>query len=121
MENEVKLENEFLLGTMIWSFSRLNSYYNCPYEWKQHYLLCNKGAESSFGQFGSFCHKCLELYANGDLDVFSISQFYEDNYIGKTKQINTPKEKWIDFFRENRLMPQFEMAKIILKKKILNL
>lgn len=36
--------------------------------------------------------------------------FYEDNYIGKTKQINTPKEKWIDFFRENRLMPQFKMA-----------
>ena len=36
--------------------------------------------------------------------------FYEDNYIGRTKQINTPKKNWIDFFRENRLEPQFKMA-----------
>lgn len=95
MENEVRLENEFLLGTMIWSFSRLNSYYNCPYEWQQHYLLCNKGAESSFGQFGSFCHKCLELFANGDLDVFSISQFYEDNYADEVT-LPFPPNKHVD-------------------------
>lgn len=36
--------------------------------------------------------------------------FYENNYIGRTEQINTPKESWIDFFRENRLEPQFKMA-----------
>lgn len=36
--------------------------------------------------------------------------FYEDNYIGKTKQINSPKITWVDFFRENRLAPQFKMA-----------
>jgi len=36
--------------------------------------------------------------------------FYEDNYIGRSSQINTPKENWIDFFRENRLAPQFKMA-----------
>ena len=36
--------------------------------------------------------------------------FYEDNYIGRTKQDNSPKEKWIDFFRDNRLSPQFKLA-----------
>ena len=36
--------------------------------------------------------------------------FITDNYIGATKQINTPKDSWIDFFRECRLEPQIKMA-----------
>lgn len=36
--------------------------------------------------------------------------FIHDNYIGATKQINTPKDSWIDFFRECRLEPQIRMA-----------
>ncbi len=45
-----------------------------------------------------------------DLAEGKIFGFYEDNYIGKTKQINSPKKTWVDFFRENRLAPQFKMA-----------
>lgn len=36
--------------------------------------------------------------------------FHMDNIIGATKQINTPKSTWIDFYRTCRLAPQFEMA-----------
>lgn len=36
--------------------------------------------------------------------------FASDNYIGAGKQINTPKQNWIDFFVECRLRPQFERA-----------
>jgi fructosamine-3-kinase len=36
--------------------------------------------------------------------------FVHDNFIGATKQINTPKDSWIDFFRECRLEPQIRMA-----------
>ncbi|MBR5765583.1 MAG: fructosamine kinase family protein [Lachnospiraceae bacterium] len=36
--------------------------------------------------------------------------FYADNYIGASKQINSPKDTWISFFRELRLEPQFKMA-----------
>lgn len=45
-----------------------------------------------------------------DLAEGKIFGFYEDNYIGKTKQINSPKITWVDFFRENRLAPQFKIA-----------
>ena len=33
-----------------------------------------------------------------------------DNYIGSTPQINTPKDSWVDFFRECRLHPQVRWA-----------
>lgn len=36
--------------------------------------------------------------------------FVSDNYIGRTRQVNTPKESWVDFFRECRLKPQFKRA-----------
>lgn len=36
--------------------------------------------------------------------------FTSDNYIGRTRQVNTPKENWVEFFRECRLKPQFQLA-----------
>ena len=36
--------------------------------------------------------------------------FAADNYIGASPQKNTPKERWIPFFRECRLLPQIKMA-----------
>ncbi|HIR27222.1 MAG TPA: fructosamine kinase family protein [Candidatus Choladousia intestinigallinarum] len=36
--------------------------------------------------------------------------FTENNYIGASPQKNTPREKWTDFFRECRLLPQLTMA-----------
>lgn len=36
--------------------------------------------------------------------------FYMDNFIGMREQINTPHDKWITFFRDCRLNPQFEAA-----------
>lgn len=37
--------------------------------------------------------------------------FAEDNYIGASPQKNQPMRKWVDFYRECRLIPQLEMAK----------
>ena len=36
--------------------------------------------------------------------------FASDNYIGANLQRNTPKQNWITFFRECRLLPQMRMA-----------
>ena len=36
--------------------------------------------------------------------------FASDNYIGATRQINTPCDTWIDFYRRYRLEVQFRMA-----------
>lgn len=36
--------------------------------------------------------------------------FTSDNYIGASPQKNTPKENWLTFFRDCRLLPQMKMA-----------
>lgn len=73
-------ELDFLLGTMQWSFSRLNSYYNCSYEWKLHYLECNKSENGFFGEYGSLIHKILEKYEKGELSLLELNEYYEEHF-----------------------------------------
>ncbi len=36
--------------------------------------------------------------------------FFEDNFIGASRQVNTPHKSWVSFFRDCRLKPQFQQA-----------
>ena len=69
-------ELDFLLDTMTWSFSRLNSFYNCPHEWYERYVMCQKGENGFFGEFGGCCHKILERYEKGEISLFEIRKEY---------------------------------------------
>ena len=80
---------------MTWSFSRLNSFYTCPYEFYLHYIQCNKGINNFFGEFGSFIHKILEMYAKSELSLFEISQYYEDNFCTAVTD-DAPPNKYVD-------------------------
>lgn len=71
---------EFLIEDMKWSFSRLNSYYTCPYMWKLSYIDCEKGLSNSFADFGTFCHSLLEKYANREAEMYELSSMYESGY-----------------------------------------
>jgi len=79
-EDLMENENLFIIDQFTWSFSRLNSFYNCKYAWFLQYIECNKSANSFFSQFGTLVHKILEKYVKGELSIFEISQYYEDNF-----------------------------------------
>lgn len=80
LENFSHDEALFLISFMIWSFSRLNSYYHCPYEWKMKYLCGKYGAGSAMAQHGSFVHEIFEKYFKGELGIFELPIYYEDHY-----------------------------------------
>lgn len=80
---------------MQWSFSRLNSFYQCPHEWKLHYIDSNKSENGFFGQYGSFIHKILEMYAKEELSIFEISQFYEEHFCEEVSY-DAPPNKYVD-------------------------
>ena len=88
-------EELFVMDTMTWSFSRLNSYYNCAYEWYLHYLECSKAENGFFGEYGSLIHKILEKYIKSELSLFDLNQYYEENF---NKQIphDAPPNKYVD-------------------------
>ena len=88
-------EAKFLISMMTWSFSRLNSYYHCPYEWKQKYLMGQYGVGSAMAEFGSFCHVIHEKFLKGELGIFDLAMYYEDNYNENVK-LPFPPNKYTD-------------------------
>ena len=93
--NEYNCE-DFIISTMRWSFSRLNSFDNgCRYEWYKHYIECEPSKQGFFGAYGNFCHTCLEKYAKGELDIFDISPYYEDHFV-ENVPYDAPPNKYTD-------------------------
>ena len=88
-------EEFFVLDTFTWSFSRLNSFYNCKREWYDKYIECQSGENGFFGEFGSCCHSILEQYAKGELSLFEISQAYEDKF-AEVVVHDAPPNKYVD-------------------------
>lgn len=88
-------EELFVMDTMTWSFSRLNSYYNCAYEWYLHYLECSKAENGFFGEYGSLIHKILEKYIKGELSLFELNQYYEENFNDSVPH-DAPPNKYVD-------------------------
>ena len=88
-------EDLFLLDTMHWSFSRLNSYYQCPYEWRLHYVECNKSENGFFGEYGSLMHKILEKYERGELSLFELNEYYEEHF-NEDVPHDAPPNKYVD-------------------------
>ena len=91
MESDLK----FVIGTMTWSFSRLSSFYNCKKEWYQQYVKANRGADSSFGQFGSYCHMLLERFAKGEFDAGELVDYYKENYLDNV-YLPFPPNSYVD-------------------------
>ena len=91
MEDEL----DFLLDTMTWSFSRLNSFYNCPYEWKLRYIDCNKSENGFFGEYGSLIHKILEKYEKGELSLFELNDYYKEHFSENVPH-DAPPNKYVD-------------------------
>jgi hypothetical protein len=86
---------DFIIDNMTWSYSRLNSFDDCPYAWKLNYIEENRGQDGFFGQFGSFCHYLLEKFAKNELSMFELSQVYEDEY-AKHITYKAPPNKYVD-------------------------
>lgn len=88
-------EAKFLISMMVWSFSRLSSYYHCPFEWKQKYLLGQNGISSAQAQYGGYIHRILEKYLKGELGIFDLAIYYEENYIDNVN-MDFPPNKYVD-------------------------
>ena len=79
--------------SMTWSFSRLN--YTCLYEWYLHYLCDEPSEDNFFSQYGSFIHEILEKYANGEIPVYELSQYYEEHFCDYVSE-DAPANKYKD-------------------------
>jgi hypothetical protein len=79
----------------IWSFSRIQSFDQCPYGWKMRYLEERMGTPNAYAQYGSFVHSILEKYFKGKLNIFELSGYYIENFKEYVTE-DFPKHKYVD-------------------------
>lgn len=68
------------LDNMVWSYSRVNSYAQCPFGWKLRYIDHVSQEGSAFAEWGSLCHSIFEDYAKGELMEYELGDAYEERY-----------------------------------------
>lgn len=68
------------LDSMTWSFSRLNSYHQCPSGWKMQYLDKAEQLDSGFSDWGKLCHSIFEDYGKGILAEYELLDAYTIRY-----------------------------------------
>ena len=83
------------IDMMIWSFSRVNTLSQCPYAWYLKYIEEQEGLPNAYAQFGKLAHEVLEKYLKGELNMFTVSQYYQDRY-PEMVTCEFPSNKYVD-------------------------
>lgn len=56
-----------IIGEMVWSYSRLTAFENCPYQWMLHYIYGEQDEPKFFTEFGTLNHHLLQKYFSGEV------------------------------------------------------
>ena len=94
-----------MLDGIVWSYSNLKAFTDCPYMWYMKYIECEcDKRENVYSQFGSFCHSLLEKYLKGELQKDQLVDKYEREFYDNVTEIiidrNDPTEKLYSFGKE---------------------
>ncbi len=75
-------ENGFVdVKNMTWSFSRLNSFYTCPYCWAMNYIFRREDSmQNAFAQYGTLCHEILEKFAKNQLMIWDLVDEFKKSF-----------------------------------------
>lgn len=72
--------DNMLYDGMIWSFSRLDSFDQCPLMWRKIYLDCEQKKQNAFAQYGSLMHGIIERILKNEIDIFEAPLVYEKEF-----------------------------------------
>lgn len=74
-----------LIEDMIWSYSRLDSFKDCPYRWFLKYIKKCSETDKFYATYGSFMHKLLERYYRGELSKDDMLTTFLTNFSTEVK------------------------------------
>ena len=65
---------------MRYSYSKLTSFYDCPYAFYRYYQLGEEGESNLFASYGILVHSILERYAKGTLKLEELPEEFEASF-----------------------------------------
>lgn len=91
---------------MVWSYSRVSAFDDCPYRWFLTYLYRDKNGnrikkESSFfAEYGSYMHLILQMYLSGELNKKDLSTFYVRHFKENVSSKAPNQKIYHNYFRQ---------------------
>ena len=79
----------------VYSFSRLNSFHQCRYQWYLSYIKHSKQTNNAFGEYGTFVHEIFEKYALGEYELENLVDIYEWGF-DDAVEAEFPPNKYVD-------------------------
>lgn len=80
-----------LIEDMVWSYTRIGAFKDCPYKFFLRYISRIKEDDRFYSSYGSFMHKLIERYYNGDLSKEDMQMEFLLNFSAEV-QGDRPKE-----------------------------
>lgn len=111
---------------MIWSYSNLKAFEDCPYSWYMKYIECEVEKRGNvYSQFGTLCHSILERYLKHEITREQLLSTYEREFYDYVTEIildkNDPTEKLYkygeEYFRQCNIVVE-HMKPIYVEKEI---
>ena len=112
-----KQERYNRIDNMVWSFSRLNSFHTCKWMWYLSYMLNDKEREENgifqedkfFSLYGTFAHHIFEKYNKGELELWELYDYCNDNYELEIP-VDAPPNKYVDIYNsyKDKLLSYFK-------------
>ena len=69
-----------ILNNLKFSYSSANTFLTCALSFKNSYITIEDRMGNAFSDFGSFCHKILEKYLKGELEIWDLEDYYRNHY-----------------------------------------
>lgn len=83
-----------LIEDMVWSYSRIKTFHDCPYRWFMKYIKHLPERPLFYASYGSFMHRLLEGYYKGELTKEEMQIKYLFDF-SKEVQGDRPKESTV--------------------------
>lgn len=71
---------DFIIDNIRFSYSSTSTFGNCAYGYKLTYIDAMPRENNFYAEYGTLIHECLEKYFSGELEMYDLSKYYEDNY-----------------------------------------
>lgn len=113
----------FLIDSMTWSYSRLQSFQKCPYGFLVHYILGEDEDNTYLASFGSFVHEIHQLVMTGELRKSDALCYYvkhfNDKVTGTPPSAEIAKSYRLGTLEYMSHFPKFAGEVVDVEKKLL--
>lgn len=111
-----------LIEDMTWSFSRVESFCDCPYRWYLKYIRRFEDEDKFFATYGSFMHSLIERYYKGELTKDGMLLAFLRDFSKEVRGIRPPGATLVNYIDDGKRFLQnfepFEMNMVAVEKEV---